>query len=104
MVAHHTIQMDAFTNVRRCSKLHDVRLAIHWDQIWFQAPDDELLIAQVADMKLLRFKLWFEVAVQVEVQIRVSGEKMKKWEKAQEQLDIKTVSQGKSINSVCCRD
>lgn len=55
-------------------------------------------------MKLLRFKLWFEVAVQVEVQIRVSGEKMKKWEKAQEQLDIKTVLLGKSINSVCCRD
>lgn len=34
------------------------------------------LVAQVVDMKLLRFKLWLEVAVQVEVQIRVSGEKM----------------------------
>lgn len=62
------------------------------------------LVAQVSDMKLLRFKLWLEVAVQVEVQIRVSGEKTKKWEKAPELLDIKTVLQGKTINSVCCRD
>ncbi len=62
------------------------------------------LVAQIADMKFLRFKLWLEVAVQVEIQIGVCSEKPKKWEKRQEQLDIKTVLQGETMNRVCCRD